>query len=198
MTTDTPYRWSPEVERQFLSLVEVGCTPAIIAEQIGCSERMARRLLLRWKSGLPLNNERPRATVPALPRRKPGRPGSAWETNIMRASPEYREARRVKALDRIAEGDSVDRVSSCLHVPISVVREWVRAAVEAGDLNEPPPPPPPVWDWPAVTMRVADWPADARFEDESRACRPEPPWRPVATISDRVSYVSNATAWCAA
>ena len=27
------YRWSPEVERQFLALVEVGCTPAIIADR---------------------------------------------------------------------------------------------------------------------------------------------------------------------
>lgn len=51
--------------------------------------------------------------------------------------------------------------------------------------------------WPKVDCSHDDWPAHLRFEDDPRACRPEPRWIPVRTISDRMSYCSNATAWAA-
>lgn len=208
MTTDTPYRWSPEVERQFLALVEVGCTPAIIAEQIGCSERMARRLVMRWKAGLALNMERPRVGKVALvpPKPRPGRPGRAWIANIMDLSPDEREPWRLRVVEKAALGHSIERISNAVKVPKGVVVEWIaewRGEVvidepEIDDESGPHPTPiDPGYYWPRVTMREEDWPADARFEDDPRACRPEPRWIPVRTSSDRMSYCSNATAWAA-
>ena len=214
MTTDTPYRWSPEVERQFLALVSVGCSAGIIAEQIGCSERMARRLVMRWKAGLALNMEPPRVGKVALvpPKPRPGRPGRSWLATIMDLSPEEREPWRLRVIEKAKAGQSVDRISNAVKVPKAAVLEWIAewrssAEVEAepvadedGEVEEAPrlPPVRPGHVWPRVTMREGDWPADARFEDEPRACRPEPRWLPSRTISDRASYISNATAWCSA
>lgn len=195
------YRWSSEIEAQFLSLMSVGASALLVSEQIGCSERMARRLVLRWRSGLPLNMEPkrfiPTSSVPrAVPRKKSGRPGSAWATNIMNASPEQREKKRQTVLSRLSYGESVERVSAGTHVPVSVIREWIAAEQGGADapdmtvVEEPGFAP-----WPKVDFSIDDWPAHARFEDSPRACRPEPIWRPVYPVHDRMSYCSNATAW---
>lgn len=196
------YRWSDEVEAQFRSLMSVGASALLVSEQIGCSERMARRLVLRWRSGLPLNME-PKRVIPTssvprtVPRRKSGRPGSAWATNIMNASPEQREKKRRTVLPRLSLGESVERVSAGTHVPVSVIREWI--AAEQGDdgasgmtvVEEPT-----FLPWPKVGFNIDDWPAHARFEDSLAAPEWEPRWRPPAhAIPDRMSYCSNATAW---
>jgi hypothetical protein len=198
------YRWSPEVEAQFRSLMSVGASALLVSEQIGCSERMARRLILRWKSGLPLVTRMPPKVATKPSGRYAGRPGRAWASRMADMTPEQREPWRQKALARAAEGMSVERISNSIKAPRAIIAQWIAEVYGAdGVVSEPNASADmaefmPGGYWPRVTASHDDWPADARFEDDPRACRPEPIWRPVYAVQDRMSYCSNATAWCAA
>jgi len=200
------YRWSPEVERQFLYLVEVGCAPAIIAEQIGCSYRTAARRIKLHRDGQP--------QIVARPVRRPdATKGEMQAQRFAALSEEKRALLRSRAITNAAKGWDAGRIADALKLPVGVVREWVAewgsGLTESIKSSAPEPiavvatlDDPPWWAnlmvWPKVTMREADWPADARFEDDPRACRPEPFWVPSRTISDRMSYCSNATSWAVA
>lgn len=203
------YRWSSEIEAQFLSLMSVGASALLVSEQIGCSERMARRLVNRWKSGLTLVtrvSDRPLRKVEAKPSgRYMGRPGRAWASRLAAMTPEEREPWRRKVLDRHNAGMSVERISNTVKAPRAIIMAWIAEAYgEDAALSEPKTSGDEIANympggyWPRVTASHDEWPADSRFEDDPRACRREPIWRPVYPTHDRMSFCSNATAWCAA
>lgn len=200
MTTDTPYRWSPEVERQFLALVSVGCSPSIIAEQIGCSLSTAKRLLHQHRAGQTSFAPRPRETS--------GANGDRLLTRFASMSDDERNRLRSRAITHAARGWRASRIADALKLPVGLVTEWVAewgagmtVEARAPEVVEVPDGSAPWWAdvqlWPKVDRDHDDWPAHLRFEDDPRACRPEPRWIPVRTISDRMSYCSNATAWAA-
>lgn len=195
-----PYRWSPEVERQFLALVSVDCSPSIIAEQIGCSLSTAKRLIGRHRAGQASLAPRPR------PKREAG--GDRLLTRFAAMSDDERNRLRSRAITHAARGWCASRIADALKLPVGLVTEWVAEwgagmTVEAmaPEVVEVPDGSAPWWAdvrlWPKVDRSHDDWPTHLRFEDDPRACRPEPLWRPVRTISDRMSYCSNATAWAA-
>lgn len=204
-----PYRWSPEVERQFVSLARVGAKAPLIVEQIGCSERMARRLLARYRAGLPLNTARvgKSAKSSASRRRTPSRPltspGTAWQPSIAIMGADAQQPYRDRVLDRAARGWDARRISGAVKVPLKLVLEWLGQApapVVAPAKQEPyrrPGEHVAGTGWPLIVRDHDDWPADARFEDDHRALRREPLWRPARVDSDRMSYCSSAASWAA-
>lgn len=209
---ESEYRWSPEIEAQFLSLMKVGCRPSIVAEQIGCSERMARRLVMRWKAGLTL------VTKPAPPpsmkakltpgKKRPGRPSLKWAARIAEMPAAELEMLRSRAIQRATEGRSAEYISLAFKTPLSVVEEWldgwdgepitrpVEAPVEATD-EEPDP------------VETTTWPASIVFDECPKAERCKGSPGPMIVGFNRLlhytgqaggnqSYMGNATAWVAA
>lgn len=209
------YRWSSEIEAQFLSLMKVGCRPAVVAEQIGCSERMARRLVMRWKVGLPLVTKPappPVAKAQLIPgKKRPGRPSRKWSDRIAAMLPAELEMLRFRAIQRAAEGRSAEYISQAVKAPLSVVEEWIDgwdgepitlpAERPTETVDEEPEPVDPV--------EAAQWPASARFEDCQTAERSKGSPGPMIVGFNRLlhytghasgnqSYVGNATAWIVA
>ena len=196
---ESAYRWSPEVEQQFLSLMAVGCSAAIVAEQIGCSERMARTLVRRHRVGLPLYSGPARddgeiVTAKATPGRRPGK----WAERVEAMSAEQREALRCKALSQIIAGRTVEFVATSVKAPKSVVEAWIEEW-DGGPVDMPEGPDAP----PAVVE--PEWPDWAKFEDCPKAVRADRGGERIIGMShvyrytrgamDRQSYCSNSTAW---
>lgn len=196
------YRWSPEIESRLTGMLSAGCSAAVIAEQIACSPRMARRFVMRWKAGLPL------VTIVSPPRQhkvaatpgqsRIGRPGGAWMARVMAMSPAEQEPLRRRVYAQHERGSSISRISDAVKVPKTIVARWIEEWESTDTIAAPDVEAPDRVGWPSVNVAVEDWPADARFEDDARAARREPLWRPVATMSDRMSYCSNATSWLSA
>jgi len=188
MTPDTPYRWSPEVERQFLALMQVGASSWLVAEQIGCSERTARTLIRRHRVGLPLySGPLVGGAAPVAEAPRSGRKTGKWAERFAAMSEEERERLRCRALIHATAGRSLEFTAAAVKMPREVVAQWIEE-----------------WDGEPVEMpeerampksKAVEWPAWARFEDDPRACRPEGIWRAPAIHSGHRSYVSNATAW---
>lgn len=209
------YRWSPEIEAQFLSLMKVGCRPSVVAEQIGCSERMARRLVMRWKAGLTL------VTKPAPPpstkakltpgKKRPGRPSGKWADRIATMPQPELEMLRFRAIQRATEGRSAEYISQAVKAPLSVIEEWidgwdgepitlsVETPVEAPD-EEPEP---------VEAVEPSEWPPSAVFDECPKAARCKGSPGPMIVGFNRLlhytgqaggnqSYMGNATAWIAA
>lgn len=159
---DQPFRWSSEIERQFLTLMAVGCAPSIVAEQIGCSERMARRLVARWKAGQSLHSaprRSPRKLRLVPGKAPPGRPTGVMAARIA-AMPEHeRAALRRRALRRHVDGWSTERVAAAVRAPHVIVAAWI-AEWDGSPIVEPeyPPGPPPV-------PVAPEWPSLVRFDD---------------------------------
>lgn len=199
------YRWSSEIEAQFLSLMKDGRSTADVARILGCSNRTASRRIQKHRLGDPqvATGRRSRPYVPK---------GDLLLMRFARLPDSSKEALRSRAITNASKGWSAGRIADAIKVPVGVVQAWVSewganltAAAKSPDVveaDQPQSDDEPWWAgvmvWPQVTMSVDNWPAEARFEDDPRACRREPIWRPVYAIEDRMSYCSNATAWCAA
>ena len=185
---ETAYRWSPEIERQFVGLMQVGASSALIAEQIGCSERTARTMARRWRVGLPLySGPIVNGAAPVAERPRNGRRTGKWAERFASMPEDERERLRCRAIIRTMEGRSREFVAASVKMPREVVDQWLDEW--DGEPVEMP-------DEPAMSARKEpEWPAWARFEDDPRACRPEGIWRAPPIHSGHRSYVSNATAW---
>lgn len=201
-----PYRWSPEVEARVVALLRAGCNATVICEQVRCSERTARRLVDRWKSGQSLSQtigDKPLALTGAR------RPGARWVADFSTLSMAERAAYRAGIYERADAGWPLERIADRFKMRVAIVRRILAERDGAEFVDEEPPIrlAPPAAPWPQITASHEDWPADQRFEDCPKAARADRGGEVINGLShvyrytrnalDRQSYCSNASAWAA-
>lgn len=207
-----PYRWSPEIEKRVIALLRVGCSATVICEQVRCSERTARRLIDRWKSGRPLSQAE-KVRVPSRAYFKSDKlvanSGYRWVSDFNTLSPDEREAHRAAIHERADAGWSTERIADRFKMRVSIVRRILaeRDGEVVEDDDVPVLPRTPLLPWPRINASHDDWPADQPFEDCPKAIKADTAGEKMVGLShvyrytrnalDRQSYCSNASAWAA-